>query len=155
LIAVDTNVLVYAHREDSTWHAAAAARVTDLAEARAPWAIPWPCLHEFLAIVTHPRIYNPPTPLDRALEQVEAWLESPSLVLLAEGVGYPDVLLRVLREGQVRGAMVHDARVAALCELHGVKELWTADRDFGRFRSLSTRNPLVDAAVPPEAEAGD
>src|SRR5205823_1711276 len=69
MIAVDTNILVYAHREDSQWHDAACALVAELAEGRAPWAIPWPCLHEFLAIVTHPRIYAPPTPLAAAMDQ--------------------------------------------------------------------------------------
>jgi predicted nucleic acid-binding protein len=84
MIAVDSNILVYSHREDSPWHAAALECVTGLAEGRAQWGIPWPCLHEFLSVVTHPRIYAPPTPLDAAVEQVDAWLESPSLVLLAE-----------------------------------------------------------------------
>ena len=64
MIAVDSNVLVYAHREDSDWHDPAYACLLELAEGRDPWAIPWPCLHEFLAIVTHPRIYSPSTPLD-------------------------------------------------------------------------------------------
>jgi len=71
LIAVDSNILVYAHREDTPWHQAADTRGMTLAEIRSPWAIPWPCLHEFLAIVTHPRFYNPPTPLPTALDQVE------------------------------------------------------------------------------------
>ena len=84
MIAVDTNVLVYAHREDSQWHVAAYARLVEIAEARTAWAIPWPCIHEFLAIVTHPRIFVPPTLLAAALDQVDAWLESPTLVLLAE-----------------------------------------------------------------------
>jgi uncharacterized protein len=85
VIAIDTNLLVYAHREDSPFHEAADACVAQCAEARAAWAIPWPCLHEFFAIATHPRIYAPPTPAGRALEQIDAWLESPSLVLLTEG----------------------------------------------------------------------
>jgi uncharacterized protein len=72
VIAVGTNLLVYANREDSSWHSVAAARVAALAEGSAPRAIPSPCLHEFLAIVTHPRIYNPPTPLVRAPDQVDA-----------------------------------------------------------------------------------
>ena len=80
MIAVDTNILVYAHREDSPFHEPAFQRLSELAEGAASWAIPWPCLHEFLAIVTHPRIYAPPTPLGRALDQVDAWLESPTLV---------------------------------------------------------------------------
>lgn len=143
MIAVDTNLLVYAHREDSPWHDAAYARIAELAESRAPWAIPWPCLHEFLAIVTHPRIYAPATPLPAAVDQVEAWLEVPSLVLLSESEGYWSELRTALEAGRVAGAQVHDARVAALCRLHGVRELWTVDRDFGRFPGLSVRNPLV------------
>ena len=85
MIAVDTNLLVYAHRAESEWHDRADACLRELAEGRAPWAIPWPCIHEFLAISTHPRIWNPPTPIESALDQVDAWIESPSLVLLAEG----------------------------------------------------------------------
>ncbi len=144
MIAVDTNLLVYAHREDSPWHDTAYARVAELAEGRAPWAIPWPCLHEFLAIVTHPRIYAPPTPLAAAIDQVDAWLESPSLTLFAEGEGYWAELKSLLRDGRIEGPQVHDARVAGLCRLHGVRQLWTADRDFGRFGDLNVRNPLVD-----------
>jgi toxin-antitoxin system PIN domain toxin len=143
VIAVDTNLLVYAHREDSQWHAAATARIAELAEQRAPWGIPWPCIHEFLAIVTHPRIFRPPSPLEAALNQVEAWLEAPGLVLLAEVEGYWPSLRVALVEGRIAGPGVHDARVAALCRLHGVRELWTADRDFGRFPGLVVLNPLV------------
>jgi len=143
VIAVDTNLLVYAHREDCTWHAAAYRCLADLAQGRAHWAIPWPCVHEFLAIVTHPRIYSPPTPLARALDQVEAWREAPNLVLLSEAVDYWEHLRPLLEGGRVIGAQVHDARVAALCRYHGVDELWSADRDFSRFRGLRVRNPLV------------
>jgi hypothetical protein len=143
MVAVETNLLVYAHRADSPWHAAAARAVRLLAESGRPWGIPWPCVHEFLAIVTHPRIYDPPTPLAAAVAQVEAWLESPPLVLLAEAPGYWEVLARVARGGRAAGPRVHDARVAALCLQHGVDELWTADRDFGRFGELRTRNPLL------------
>lgn len=143
MIAVDTNLLVYAHRQDSPWHETAYARLAELAEGRGPWAIPWPCLHEFLAIVTHPRIYQPPTPMELALDQVDAWLESPSLVLLAEAPGYWPELRTLLQAGRVAGPLVHDARVAALCLSHGVRELWSADRDFGRFPALTVKNPLV------------
>lgn len=143
MIAIDTNLLVYAHREDSEWHAPARDVMRELAEGRASWGIPWPCLHEFVAIVTHPRIYEPPTSIAAATAQVEAWLESPTLVVLGEGTGYWDVLADVLRKSKVAGPVVHDARVAALCQHHRVRELWTADRDFSRFTGLRTRNPLV------------
>ena len=143
MIAVDTNILVYAHREDSEWNGAAYECLEGLAQGRGAWAIPWPCIHEFLAIVTHPRIYDPPTPLSAALDQVDAWLEAPGLVLLSESGDYWPHLKGAVETGQVTGGRVHDARVAALCRLHGVRELWTADRDFSRFPSLALRNPLV------------
>ena len=143
MIAVDTNILIYAHREDSALHDAAYARVGELAEGRAPWAIPWPCIHEFLAIVTHPRVYAPPTPLPSAIDQVEAWLESPTLNLLTETPDYWAELRPTLEQGRVSGPIVHDARVAAICRAHGVRELWTTDRDFSRFPSVTIRNPLV------------
>ncbi len=76
MTALDTNVLVYAHRSDSPWHAAADQVVASLAEGSSPWAIPWPGIHELLTIVTHPRIYNPPTPLALAIEPIDAWLDS-------------------------------------------------------------------------------
>ena len=142
-VALDTNVLVYAHREDLPFHERAAAAVASLAESAAAWAIPWPCLHEFLAIVTHPRIFVPPTPLARALDQVDAWLESPSLVLLGESAQHWQRLRPLLAAARIAGPTVHDARIAALCLQHGVRELWSADRDFGRFPALKVVNPLV------------
>jgi toxin-antitoxin system PIN domain toxin len=143
MIAVDTNILVYAHRRDSAWHDAAYARVSALAEGRQAWCIPWNCLHEFVAVVTHPRIYAPPSRLAEAVDQIEAWLAAPTVTLLSETDGYWPVIKKLLQDGRVAGPIVHDARVAAVCLLHGVRELWTADRDFGRFADLVVRNPLV------------
>jgi hypothetical protein len=128
LIAVDTNILIYAHREDSPWHKAAYRCIVQLSEGVLSWAIPWPCIHEFLAIVTHPNIYDPPTPLRIAIEQVEAWMESPTLVLLSETNEHWKTLKNFLTKGKILGAQVYDARVAALCKQHGITELWTVDR---------------------------
>jgi uncharacterized protein len=143
LIAVDTNLLIYAHRSDSEWHEPASECIRKLAEGRSAWAIPWPCLHEFLAISTHPRIYDPPTPPAEALAQVDAWLESPSVTLLSEGPDHWQQLRAVVSSSRVTGPRVHDARIAALCLAHGVRELWTCDRDFGRFPMLVSLNPLA------------
>jgi toxin-antitoxin system PIN domain toxin len=143
MIAIDTNILVYAHREDLGWFEAAAALLRSVAEGPHPWAIPWPCVHEFLAVVTHPRIFATPTPLIQAVDQVQAWMESPSLVLLGEGAGYWQRSSELLLGSRSNGPMVHDARVAALCVAGGVSELWSADRDFGRFPTLKVRNPLI------------
>ena len=142
MVAVDTNLLVYAHRADSEFHVRADQVVAELAEGRASWAIPWPCLYEFYAIVTHPRIYRPPTPVADALIQIGHWLESPSVVLLHEGDGFFETLRPMLAHSKVRGGAVHDGRIAALCLRHGVKKLLSADRDFSRFPALRTENPL-------------
>jgi hypothetical protein len=143
VIAVDSNILVHAHRRDSPWHTAARDAVRELAEATTPWAIPWPCVHEFLNIVTHPRIYRPPTTLPRALAQVDAWLSSPSLVSIGEADGYWPVLRALVHTARTVGPRIHDGRIAAICAQHGVRELWTADRDFGSFPAIAVRNPLV------------
>ncbi len=143
MIAIDSNILVYAHRSDSEWHLPAAHLIKGLAEGVNQWAVPWPSIHEFLAIVTHPRIYAPPSTVNQAAVQIDAWLGSASIVLLGESGEYWAELKGLLDKGQVRGPLVHDARIAALCLTHGVTELLTADRDFSRFPTLSTRNPLL------------
>ena len=143
MIAVDANLLIYAHRGEAHWYRKAYDVLRDLAESSAPWAIPYPCIHEFLRNVTDPRIYATPTSLDAALDQVGIWSEAPSLRRLAEGRRHIERLRDISLAGAVRGAMIHDARIAAICLEHGVQELWTADRDFGRFPLLKTRNPLV------------
>ena len=142
MIAVDTNILVYAHRFDSVWNERAYGCLQSLAEGGQRWAIPWSCLHEFLAIVTHPRIYDPPTPLEQALAQVEAWTSSPSVSLIHEGPDHMQILAEMVQSATATGPRIHDARVAAICVGAGATELWTADRDFSRYH-VSTRNPLL------------
>ena len=143
MIAVDTNILVYAHRRDLPLHRTARDAVSRLAAGRVKWAIPWPCVHEFLAVVTNVRIFRQPTPVKQAMRQVRVWLESPAATTLAEDERYLDTLAALLESSGISGGKVHDARIAALCLHHAVDELWSADRDFSRFPTLKTRNPLV------------
>lgn len=143
MIAVDTNILVYAHRAESPWHEAATARLQEIAEGS--WAVPWPCIHEFLAIVTHPKIFDPPTPPDDARKAVGSWLAAPTITLLSETTGYWEILSELLRTSGVVGPRIHDARIAALCIQHDVEEIWTADRDFSRFAGIRSRNPLLQS----------
>ena len=145
MIAVDTNLLVYAHREDSEWHPPAREHLVALANSGNAWAIAWSSIHEFVAIVTHPRMYDPPTPQATAFEAIKAWQESPGLHLLHEGPGYLETLERLCSRARVAGGKLHDARIAAICLNHGVTQLWTADRDFSLFPELKTRNPLLAA----------
>lgn len=143
MIAVDTNILVYAHRKDSAFHEIAKPALLALTEGDMTWAIPWPCAHEFFSVVTNPRIYVLPTPPTIALDQVDAWLASPRLVLLAESEKHWPELRSLVVAGRIVGPKIHDARIAALCRQHGVRELWSADRDFSRFPDLTVVNPLV------------
>ncbi len=144
MFAVDTNLLVYAHRREATEHVAAAELMRGLAEGSQSWAIPWPCVYEFFSVVTNPRIWksSASSPAE-AWSQLEAWLGSPTLRLLGETPGFAQVLGRLLTLPRVRGPVVHDARVAALCVAHGVEALLTRDRDFSLFSELRTRDPLA------------
>jgi hypothetical protein len=141
MIAFDTNVLVYAHRGESPLHAASAAAVRASAEGRRMWAIPWPCIHEFLSVVTHPRIYSPPSTPEQAIEQVRSWCESPTLRLIGERDDHLDRLETLIVGSHIVGPKVHDARIAAVCLSHAVDALISVDRDFSRFPSLRIRHP--------------
>ena len=144
--AVDTNILVYAHREDSPFHRPALDFMLELAGGSARWAIPWPCVHEFIAIVTHPRIYDPPSPLDLALAAMNEWMECPMCEMIGEGPGYFALLQEMASAAKVSGSMIHDARIAAICLHNGIGELFSCDRDFSRFSRLKTVNPLQPGA---------
>ena len=143
MTAVDTNILVYAHRRESRHHDTAIEVVRALAEGSQRWAIPWPCVYEFFSVVTNPRIWkNTASAPDQAWRQIDAWTGSPAVSLLGETEDFLAILERFARRPRVRGPIIHDARIAAICVAHGVVELLTADRDFSLFPEVPTRNPL-------------
>lgn len=115
-----------------------------LAEGPQPWAVPWPCVYEFFSVVTNSRIWaGAASSPEQAWAQIEAWLASPSVRLLSETEQFAVLLARFVTLPRVRGGVVHDARVAALCVVHGVEILLTRDRDFSLFTDLRTRDPLA------------
>lgn len=132
MIAIDTNVLVYAHREEMPAHARAKGQLVRLAGSAAPWGLPIFCLGEFVRVVTHPRIFTPPTSLDVALQFLDALLQSPSLRLLTADADYGRAYIEVSRKARASGNLAFDAQIAAVCVVHGAT-LLTADRDFSRF----------------------
>lgn len=142
MIAIDTNVLVYAHRLDMSDHAVAKFAVDTALSGATPVGIPWPVVHEFLAVVSNARVFTEPTSVGGALAQVEHWLSSPVARTLGETSAHLPTLSALLGDTRIAGGSVHDARVAAICLDHGVSELWTVDRDFSRFPTLRLRNPL-------------
>ena len=148
MIAVDTNLLVYAHRRESRAYETAYKVLRELSEGERVWAIPWPCCYEFLSVVTNRRIWRESaTPPERAWGQLEAWTSSPSNQLIGETDDFLSVLNGFVQRPRVRGAVVHDARVAAICIAHGVEMLLTRDRDFSLFPELPTRDPIASLRV--------
>jgi len=143
VIALDTNILVHARREEMPHHRPAQRALLALASGNEPWAIPWPCLYEFVRVVTHPRVFRPPSRLTDVLEDLESLFQAPTLHLLGEGARHRAGMLQALRSGAASGNLAHDAHIAALAVEHGVSELWTLDRDFARFPGLVARNPFT------------
>lgn len=136
MIAVDTNILVFADREESARHADALRALHLLAEGDEAWAIPIFCIGEFLRVVSHDRLFDPPTPVRDAYDSIGSLLASPSARLLMPGDGYLRLLPSLIEESRVEGNLVFDAQIAAVCLEHGATTLLTEDRDFARFQSL-------------------
>jgi toxin-antitoxin system PIN domain toxin len=132
-VVVDTNVLVYAQRTDAPQHGVAWKRLRSLATEGTRVGLPWPCVYEFLRIVTHPRVYTPPTPVTRAWEFVEHLLSFPSFEALGASPRHAEELGAALAEAPVVGNLLFDAHIAVLAREHGFREILTEDRDFHAF----------------------
>lgn len=139
MIAVDTNILVYAHREEMPLHVTALSTLVELAESPEPWALPVFCISEFLRVVTHPRLFDPPSTIEDAQEAVEGLLESPSLVVLNPGQHFWPMLNQITMKADARGNLIHDAMIVAVCRENGVRDILSEDRDFSRFEGISLR----------------
>jgi len=143
MIALDTNLLVHAHRRDSSLHTEATHCVRELAESPSQWGICFHSLVEFYGIVSHPKIWASPSIPSQIERQIAAWRESPSLQILVEAPDDIRRLVTLAQSSKVVGPLIHDARIASCCLVNGIRELWTIDRDFSRFSALKTRNPLT------------
>ena len=143
MIAVDTNLLVYAHRREARMGHEAHMVMVGLTEGDKTWAIPWPCCYEFLSVVTNRRIWKDrATTPERAWRQFRAWTASPTNRMLGETDDFRDILERFVKRPHVVGGVVHDARIAAICVAHGIEALLTRDRDFSLFPELRTHDPF-------------
>jgi len=143
MIAIDTNILVHAHRRDASLHTEASHCIRELAEGSVPWCICFHSLVEYYGIVTHPKIWSDPSTPFQAADQISAWRESPRLRLIAESADDINPLMDLAKKSKTAGPMIHDARIASCCLANGVTCLWTVDREFGRFPELRVKNPLV------------
>lgn len=148
--AVDTNILVYADREETPRHQKALEVIRGLSSGPEPWVLPWPCIYEFLRVVTHPRLFRPPTPAHEAWDSIELLLNSPSVVMVAEGPRHSEILNQLIHSHSLSGNVMHDAHIVALLLERGVSEIITADEDFHRFRELEVTNPFLSNPRSPQ-----
>ena len=146
MIALDTNILVFAHREEFEEHERALMWVRHLASRDAPWGLPVFALGEFVRVVTHRRVFDPPSSLKDALGALGALVASPGLRLLSPGRRYPSFFAEAVRVGKATGNLAFDAQIAAVCREHGVSRLLTQDQDFSRFPWME----IVDLEADPE-----
>lgn len=133
LIAVDTNVLVYAHRRSFPQHDAALRALRRLAGGDETWGLPVFVLSEFVRVVTHPSILRPPSTVELAIASLDALLGRANVVLLNPGERFWELLRSTLIYGRASGNLALDAQIVAVCRENGVDEILTEDRDFARF----------------------
>ena len=138
---VDANVLLYAVDENSAFHDAARGWLEDALNGPRRVGIPWSSYLAFVRIATHPRALREPLPPIAAWEFVEDWLDAPATWVPAPGPGHRQLLGRLVRDLDLRGNLVSDAVLAALCLEHGLA-IVSADSDFARFTELTWVNPV-------------
>lgn len=150
---VDVNVLVYAHRSESPSHAAFRAWLDSARATDEPLGVADVVLSGFLRVVTHPRVFQEPTPLETALEFAEALRASPATLRLEPTDRHGAIFAGLCRAADARGNLVPDAWLAALTIEHGAT-LVTADRGFGRFAGLRWEHPLDSGPKPARSRPG-
>ena len=139
---VDANILLYSVDEASRFHAPARDWMETALNGSRRVGIPWESIRAFLRISTHPRAMESPLTPSEALDIAHSWLDADQVWIPRPGSGHRDILARLLVEGDLRGNLVSDAVLAALCIEHGL-EVVSADSDFARFREVTWTNPLA------------
>ena len=143
MIAVDTNVLVYAADADSPFHRRCRDWLEDKRARPDAWYTTWPILYEFLRVTTHPRVMRQPWNAKAAWEFIMALLAAPGLSVLVPTQRHADVAGEVLAEfPHIAGNLFHDAHTAILLREHGIARICTRDADFNRFPFLDVFDPV-------------
>ena len=141
MILIDVNVLIYALRKDAKDHVAYRKWLEEAINSDEPYGLTSVVLTGFLRVITHPRVYKPPTPVDTAWAFVDMLLAVPNCVPIAPGARHWHIFKHLCEESEVVGPLFSDAYLAAMAIENGA-ELITTDRDFARFVGLRWRHPL-------------
>ncbi|RME21972.1 MAG: PIN domain-containing protein [Deltaproteobacteria bacterium] len=143
MIAVDTNLLVYAHRAQTAEHTAAKRAIELAAGNPGGWGIPLQCISEFWAVVTHPRAAGRPSEPEEAAGFIRALVETGGAAILEPGSGFAGRLLAAAKSACVSGARIFDLQISLTALEAGASELWTHDRHFVSVPGLKIHDPLV------------
>ena len=141
--SLDVNVLLYASDRSSDRHDHARRFVETCAAGPEILCLAWPTLMSYLRIATHSRIFSTPLSPDEALGNMSALLGLPHVRAVSELEGFLDAYKHVTGETSVRGNLVPDAHVAAILFQHGVRTLYSNDRDFRKFSAIELRDPFA------------
>lgn len=140
--SIDVNVLLYASNADGPEHEQALAFMAECAEGPEPMCLAWLTLTSYLRMATHPRIFARPLSPEEALSNVESLLRLPHARAIGEADGFLGVYRDTTTGVPTRGNLVPDAHLAAVLRQHGVRRLWSRDRDFLKFAFLDVRDPF-------------
>lgn len=142
MLLPDVNVLVYAHREDSSpEHPAYASWLVDLATGHEPFAISALALVGLGRIATNPRIFRRPSTTDEVFDFVRELVSRPDARVVVPGPAHLEIWEKLCRQADATGKLMADAQHAAVAVEHGCT-LVTTDSDFDRFPDLRWRHPL-------------
>ena len=140
--AVDVNILLYASDSGSDCHAQAVAFLQKVATEPEICYLPWPTVMSYLRMATHPQIFAVPLSPAEAQGNIDRLLAMPHVRCVSEAEGFWSLYTQIAQEVPARGNLVPDAHIAAILKLHGIRTLYTRDRDFGRFAFLRVIDPL-------------
>lgn len=142
MVLLDVNILVYAHRADAPSHRDYKAWLLNLIQGEASYGVSDLVLSGFLRVATHPRVFDPPSPLEAALQFADEVRDQPNCVVVTPGPRHWSIFIDLCRSSGAKGNLIPDAYLAALAIESG-SEWLTADRDYHRFPGLRVRHPLA------------
>ena len=142
MIAIDTNLLVYAQRRDTPEHRSARRAIERASTDHRGWGIPLPCLAEFWCVVTHPASSGGPSPAKEARGFLHSLVVDGGASIWTPGTGFWERLTQVASDMKIAGTRVYDLQIALIALENGATEIWSYDRSFAGLPGLLVRDPL-------------
>ena len=140
---IDVNILLYASDRTSPFHEAAGAFLHNCQKDPDILCLTWPVVMAYVRIATHPRIFERPMTPREAIDNVGALMQMPRCRVVTEPRNFLAIYREVAVDVVARGNLVPDAHLAALARAHGVRTIYTHDRDFRKFPFLKVVDPVA------------